>query len=155
MSKINIIVACDHGGLNIKNKIKAILQRKGYLGELTDLGVQDDRSIDYPQVAERACLHLLNNTNEKQSAVLILACGTGIGISIAANKIKGIRCALVHDTYTAEMAKMHNHANCLAFGGRVNYKTSIESIIDSYFNTAESQDDRHLNRLSQVAVLEE
>ena len=137
-----------------KRKIKKYFSKKKQIENITDLGTYDKKSVDYPQIAEKACLYSLHNMNDKK-ALVILACGTGIGVSIAANKIKGIRCALVHDVYTAKMAKMHNHANCLAFGGRTSYPNSLEEIIDSYLNTVESLAERHLNRLSQINSLEE
>ena len=152
--KTNIIIACDHGGIEVKEKLKSILDKKKNIEKIIDLGTYEEKSIDYPQITERACLYLLHNMKDSK-ALIILVCGTGIGVSIAANKIKGIRCALVHDVYTAKMAKMHNHANCLAFGGRVSYQNSLERIIDSYLNTEVSLEERHLNRLSQIETLEE
>ena len=91
-------------------------------------------------------------TRLKNARTLVL-CGTGIGISIAANKIKGIRCALVQDSYSAEMAKRHNNANMLSFGGRIEYKEEPEKILDAFID-AEFEGGRHQRRIDKITALE-
>ncbi len=144
---MKIVVASDHGGVDLKKEIMSYLNSRGHA--VTNLGVDDTTSVDYPDVAHRACTHFLNG----QYDFGILVCGTGIGVSIAANKVKGIRCALIHDLYTAEMAKSHNHANFIALGGRVTYPTPVSKIIDMFIETKESEG-RHSNRVRKISELE-
>ncbi len=143
-----IIVGADHGGFELKERIKKYLEKNGYT--ITDIGTYNKDSVDYPDIAEKAC-------NEYKSGGYdfgILFCGTGIGISIAANKIKGIRCAIVHDLFTAEMSKAHNNANFLAFGGRIEYSVPVEKMLDKFIQT-KYEDGRHEQRLCKIADLEE
>lgn len=144
---MKIVVAADHGGVDLKKEIMSYLESRGHT--VANLGVDDTSSVDYPDIAQRACSHFLAGHFDFG----ILVCGTGIGISIAANKIKGIRCALVHDLYTAEMAKSHNHANFIAFGGRVTYGTPVSLMIDKFIETKEIEG-RHQNRIHKISELE-
>lgn len=107
-----IAIVSDHGGLQLKNALRDSLQSTL---EIKDLGVFVETSVDYPTIIGNACKSLLN----QEFSSLIALCGTGIGASIAANRFRGIRAALCHDEFTAEMAKRHNNANVLVLGGRV------------------------------------
>ncbi len=142
------VVGCDHGAFDLKNRIKKHLEEKGY--EVCDVGIHTDEPVDYPDIAGAACKTFLDGDYEFG----VLCCGTGIGISIAANKVNGIRCALVHDLFTAEKCKAHNNVNFLAFGGRIEYKTaSVEEMIDKYIET-DFEGERHERRLLKITALE-
>ena len=143
-----VIIANDHGGISIKEKIKKHLKKKQF--DVLDLGTNEEKSVDYVDYAKKACDEFLNHQYEFG----VLICGTGIGVSIAANKINGIRCALIHDHFTAKMAKKHNKANFIALGGRVQYSASITSIIDQYIGEIFEQAKRHQNRLKKLTLLE-
>lgn len=145
MKKRRVIVGVDHGGYQIKERLLAYCRNRDI--EVLDIGVFSDASVDYPDIAVTACTALL----ERDYDTAILACGTGIGISIAANKVPGIRCALIHDLYTAEMAAAHNHANAVAFGGRVSYGDPIESMLDTFFDTR-PLGDRHERRVQKLTT---
>lgn len=138
-----VIIANDHGGTDLKNEIVEYLTSRNY--DVTNLGVDGEDSIDYPDIALKAC----NTFLEGDFEFGILCCGTGIGISIAANKVPGIRCALVHNLFTAEMAKNHNNANFLAFGGRLNYEDSVQDMLDKYIST-DFGGDRHNRRVNKI-----
>lgn len=142
-----VVIANDHGAFELAFRIKEHLEKHGY--EVDHLGVYENISVDYPDQAEKACRKYLEGGYEFG----IVCCGTGIGISIAANKIKGIRCALVQDSYCAEMTKRHNNANFLAFGGRVEYKEPVENILDAYLN-AVFEGGRHSARIEKIHMLE-
>ena len=143
-----VVIGSDHGGFELKQVLKEHLISKGF--EVFDVGCYDTNSVDYPDIAEKAAKELLSGNNEFG----ILVCGTGIGISIAANKIKGIRCALVANEYCAEMTKRHNDANMLSFGGRVIGPDLAKNILDAYLN-AEFEGGRHQNRVDKISALEE
>jgi len=145
--KEKVIIGCDHGAFELKEKIKKFLAGSGY--SVSDAGVYNEERADYPDIAEKACGEFLSGGY----AFGILCCGTGIGISIAANKINGIRCALLHDLYTAEMSKAHNNANFIAFGGRVSYADPVESMIMKFIKT-EYEGGRHEGRLQKISSLE-
>ena len=145
--KEKVVIGCDHGAFQLKEQIKNFLVESGY--EVSDAGVYSEKRADYPDIAEKACREFLKGGY----AFGILCCGTGIGISIAANKINGIRCALMHDLYTAEMSKAHNNANFIAFGGRVSYTDPVESMITKFIKT-EYEGGRHEDRLRKISSLE-
>ena len=142
-----IVVGADHGGFELKERIKNYLEKNGYA--ITDVGVYNKDSADYPDIADKACTEYKSGNY----AFGILFCGTGIGISISANKIKGIRCAVVHDLFTAEMSKVHNNANFLAFGGRIEYNIPVEKMIDKFIQ-ATHEGGRHEQRINKIAALE-
>jgi ribose 5-phosphate isomerase B len=135
--KIGLVT--DHGGFELKEFIKSKLSEKY---SIEDYGVHNETSVDYPTVVQNGCKKLLN----KECTVLIALCGTGIGASIAANRIKGIRAALCHDEFTAEMAKLHNNANVLVLGGRVLGKDLCMRIIYKWLQT-EFEGGRHQRRI--------
>ncbi len=138
-----IIIASDHGALSLKNEIISFLRAKDC--DVKDMGVMSEVPVDYPDIAVLAC----NEFKKGGYDLGILLCGTGIGVSITANKIKGIRCALIHDLYTAEMAKAHNDANFIAFGGRVKYTVPVTKMIEKFMDT-EFAGDRHIRRVAKI-----
>ena len=142
-----VVIGSDHGGFELKEVLSAHLKEKGI--EVTDVGCYDTNSVDYPDIAAKACAKVVDGECEWG----ILVCGTGIGISMAANKVKGIRCALVSNEYSAEMTKRHNNANMLAFGGRVTGPDLAKNIVDAYIN-AEFEGGRHQNRIDKISALE-
>ncbi len=142
-----IAIGCDHGGLNLKKYIEKFLEEKGLKYE--DLGTHDTNSCDYPQIAKAVCEKITSGEAEFG----ILVCGTGIGMSIAANKIDGIRAAHVTDTYSARMTKEHNNANVICLGERITGCDLALEIVDAYLK-AEFQGGRHANRVNQIMELE-
>ena len=140
---MRIVIANDHGAVALKNEIVAGLKARGH--EVVNLGVDEEASVDYPDIAVKA-------TDEYRRGGYdfgILCCGTGIGIGIAANKQKGIRCAEVFDLFTADLCKRHNNANFLSFGGRVSYSVPVLEIIDAYMK-AEFEGGRHARRVQKL-----
>lgn len=144
---MKVVVGSDHGGFELKEVLSAHLKEKGF--DVCDVGAYDTNSVDYPDIAEKACDKIVSGECEWG----ILVCGTGIGISMAANKVKGIRCALVSNEYSAEMTKRHNNANVLAFGGRVTGPDLAKNILDAYIN-AEFEGGRHQKRIDKISALE-
>jgi len=138
-----IIIASDHGAVVLKSEIVSFLKTKNC--DVKDMGVNSEDSVDYPDIAVLAC----NEFKKGGYDFGILLCGTGIGVSITANKIKGIRCALIHDLFTAEMAKAHNDANFIAFGGRVKYAVPITKMIEKFMDT-NFAGDRHIRRVNKI-----
>lgn len=139
-----IALGCDHGGYELKQEIIKYLEDNKI--EYKDYGCDSMESTDYPIYAKRVAKAILEGECEKG----ILVCGTGIGISIAANKIKGIRCALCTDCFCAEATRLHNDSNVLALGGRVVGAGLAVKIVDTFLNTPFSGDARHMNRISQI-----
>ena len=144
---MKIVLGADHGGFELKEVLKKHLADKGY--DLCDVGTYDTNSVDYPDIAAKACEKVTSGECDWG----ILVCGTGIGISMAANKVKGIRCALVTNEYSAEMTKRHNNANMIAFGGRVTGPDLAKSILDAYME-ASFEGGRHENRVNKITALE-
>jgi len=144
----NIIIASDHGAVTLKSEIIAYLKTKNCI--VNDLGVNSTDAVDYPDIAAGAAAEFKKGGYDFG----ILLCGTGIGIAMAANKIKGIRCAQIYDLFTAEMARAHNNANFIALGGRVNYQASVKDMIDKFMNT-KFEGGRHERRVAKIMTLEE
>ena len=142
-----IAIGSDHGGFELKNHIINYLKEKNI--DIKDFGCFDESSVDYPDIAEAVC----DSINNGESECGILVCGTGIGISIAANKIDGIRAAHCHDVYSAEMTKRHNNANVICMGGRVVGRELAFKIIDAWLG-AEFEGGRHQNRIDKIHALE-
>ncbi|MBN2657241.1 MAG: ribose 5-phosphate isomerase B [Spirochaetales bacterium] len=142
-----ILIGNDHGAVELKNTIVSHLEKKGF--EVRDLGVGEEEAVDYPDKAEELCRELLAG----DYMFGILLCGTGIGISISANKMDGIRCALPQDIFAAEMSKLHNNANVIAFGGRIKYQDSVTDMVDKYMET-EFEGGRHERRVGKIMDLE-
>ncbi len=144
---MKVVIGSDHGGFELKEVLKSHLIEKGF--EVLDVGAYNTNSVDYPDIAACACEKVINN----ECSWGVLVCGTGIGISIAANKVPGIRCALVSNEYSAEMTKRHNNANMLAFGGRVTGPDLAKNILDAYIN-AEFEGGRHQKRIDKITAIE-
>ncbi len=142
-----LAIGSDHGGYELKEHIKKYLEQKGV--EYKDFGCYDESSVDYPDVAQAVCKSI--NDGESENGILI--CGTGIGISIAANKICGIRAAHCHDIYSAEMTKRHNNANVICMGGRVIGRELAFKIVDAWLG-AEFEGGRHQTRIDKIHNLE-
>ncbi len=145
--KKRVVIANDHGAVELKERLVKHLEARGFTVE--NLGVNEDTSVDYPDMAERAAGEFKKGDYEFG----VVCCGTGIGISISANKIEELRCALPQDAYAAEMAKRHNNANFIAFGGRIEYKEPVEEILDGYLD-AEFDGGRHTRRVEKIMALE-
>ncbi len=144
---MNIILGNDHGAIELKKQIMNFLKDKGH--SIKNIGIDTGETADYPDIAEKTCIEFKNGNYDFG----ILFCGTGIGISIAANKIEGIRCALPQNLFAAEMSKAHNNANFLSFGGRIEYPDSVEAMIEKFINT-EHGEDRHVRRVKKIMDLE-
>ncbi len=138
-------IACDHAGYNIKQSVIDIVENLGH--EIINLGTDSNERVDYPNFAHKLSEAVLKD--EGSNGILI--CGTGIGMSLAANKHKGIRAALCHDAYTAEMSRAHNDANVLCFGERVVGLGVIESIIKTWYKT-DFEGGRHANRVKKIEL---
>lgn len=143
-----LAIGADHGGYELKEHILKYLTDKGV--EVKDFGVHNEDSVDYPDCAVPVCNAVISGECERG----ILVCGTGIGISIAANKIKGIRAALCGDVYSATMARQHNDANIICLGGRVVGREHAFMIVDAWLN-AEHLGGRHANRVAKIHMLED
>ena len=139
-----IAIGSDHGGYDLKMKIIAHLQERGL--EVKDFGCYDKSSCDYPDFGQAAARAVADGSCEKG----IVVCTTGIGISIAANKVKGIRCALCTNSYLAKMTRLHNDANILCMGGRVVGPGLAVKITDTFLNTPFSNDERHIRRINLI-----
>lgn len=139
-----IALGCDHGGFELMQEVKKFLEEKNIAYK--DFGCNSSASTDYPIYAKRVAHAILAGECEKG----ILICGTGIGISITANKFKGIRAALCSDCFSAEATRLHNDANILAMGGRVVGPGLALKIVDTFLHTPFSGDERHKRRIAQI-----
>lgn len=144
---MKIAIGSDHAGFLLKDDIMKHLSEKGV--EFKDFGTYSEESCDYPDIA----LEVAENVAEKNYDLGILCCGTGIGISIAANKVNGIRAALCSDTYSAHSAREHNNANILALGGRVVGKGLACDIVDTFLS-AKFLGGRHARRVDKITAIE-
>ena len=142
-----IAIGSDHGGYALKEEIKKHLTERGV--EFQDFGTFSEESCDYPIYADKVCMAVTGGEAEKG----ILCCGTGIGMSMAANKIRGIRCACCGDCFSAEMTRRHNDANVLALGGRVVGPGLAEKMVDLFLDTP-YEGGRHARRVGMVMELE-
>lgn len=141
---MRIALGADHGGYGHKEAIKKYLLENGF--EVVDFGTDSEDSVDYNDYGIKVAEAVRDHTVDKG----ILVCGTGIGMSIQANKVEGVRAALVHDLFTAEATRLHNDTNVLAMGGRI---ISIElalQIVDIWVNTDFSNEERHIRRISKI-----
>lgn len=142
---MRIAIGSDHGGYQLKEHLVAKLSAEGF--EIIDLGTSSDESVDYPDFAEQVCRRVLDSEAE----IGILVCGTGIGMSMAANRHRGIRAALCHNEYSARMSREHNNANVLCLGDRVIGPGLAESIVDVWITTQFSGG-RHQTRISKFSI---
>ena len=142
-----IVLAADHGGFHLKEEVKKHLEAKGV--EFVDVGTFSTDSIDYPDIAKAACEKIVSGECDKG----LLFCGTGVGISIAANKIKGIRACCCSDAYSAKLTRQHNNANVLCMGGRVVSGGLAEMMVDQFLET-EFEGGRHQRRIDKITAIE-
>lgn len=143
-----IAVGCDHGGIVLKDSVISTLKELG--AEVIDLGCYSTDSVDYPEYG----LKVANAVASGEADAGVVMCGTGIGISIAANKVKGIRAAVVTNTYMAQLTKNHNNANIIALGGRVISPEEAREIVKAWY-TAEYEGGRHERRLDIIRRIED
>lgn len=139
-----IAIGSDHAGFLLKEELKKHLLEEGY--ELTDVGCDSTASVDYPVYAKKVAKLVASGEAEKG----IIICGTGIGVSITANKIKGIRAALCHDCFSAEATRLHNDANVLTMGARVVGGGLALKIADTFLTTPFSNEERHMRRIRMI-----
>lgn len=142
-----IVMASDHAGFDLKNTLVEQLKNDGY--EVEDAGTYSKDSCDYPVFAEKACRYMLDGKAE----LCILVCGTGIGMSMVANKVKGIRAACCSDTYSAKYTRLHNDANVLCMGARVVGEGLAYEIAKVFLET-EFEGGKHLRRINMISDLE-
>jgi ribose 5-phosphate isomerase B len=142
------LIANDHGAGELKLRLMAHLESRGW--EVVNLGIDNDAPADYPDTAEAACREFLKGGYEFG----VVCCGTGIGVSISANKFRGIRCALPQNAFAARMAREHNNANFIAFGGRIDYPEPPEAILDAYLDAAFDTGERHRRRVDKINALD-
>ena len=145
---MKIAVACDHGGLTLKKTLLNYLSEHGH--DVVDFGTNTEDSCDYPDYALPCAEAVANGGCERG----ILVCSTGIGISIAANKVRGIRCAHCHDTYSAKYTRLHNDANMLAFGQKIIGEGLMLEIVDTFLNT-DFEGGRHSRRVEKISAIED
>ncbi len=144
---MKIVIGNDHAGPVLKTAIKEHLKDRGI--DVLDLGVKVGEKIDYPKIAEAVALKVAN----KQADLGIIICGTGIGVSISANKVKGIRAACVSEPYSAKLSREHNDANILCFGARVVGEELAKMIVDEFID-AEFLGERHKRRVQMITDIE-
>ena len=143
---MKIYIGSDHAGFYYKNEIISKLQK---YNNIIDCGCHNEQKIDYPDISNIVCNNIKNDLKYKIESFGILICGTGIGMTISANKYNGIHCALLHDLFTAEMAKKHNNANIIALGSRVNTLEECISFINKFRDT-EFEKGRHQDRINKI-----
>jgi len=145
---VRILIGCDHAGFHLKEDLKAYIQSLGH--EVEDYGVHGEEAYDYPDVAFRVAEDVARGKGDRG----ILICGTGVGMSIAANKVRGIRAALCHDVFSARASREHNDANILTMGERVIGKGLAREIVRVWLQS-EFQGDRHARRVAKIRAYEE
>ena len=146
---MNITIGSDHGAVALKDEVKMVLKEYEDI-KVTDVGTFGTESVDYPDIAEKVCADV---TSGKADLGIVL-CGTGIGISIAANKVKGIRCALCNDVYSAKKAREHNNANVLSMGGRVLGFGPAGEIVRAFVESS-FEGGRHARRVNKIMAIEQ
>lgn len=144
---MNIAMAADHGGYELKNILRDYLTEKGHT--VNDFGTDSEKSVDYPDYALLCCSEVTSG----KADFGILVCGTGVGISIAANKVKKIRCGLCPSPEIAALVKQHNNANVIALGGRFTDAETAKKIVDAYMS-AEFEGGRHQGRIDKISEIE-
>ena len=142
---MKIIIGNDHAGVEFKNTIMKHLEEQGH--EVVNVGTD---TLDYPDIAKSVAEKVL----AEEGNLGIIICGTGIGISIAANKVEGIRAALCHNEFTARMARLHNNANIVALGARVIGDELGKAIVDTFITTEFSNEERHIKRIEKITNYE-
>ena len=146
---MNITIGSDHGAVALKDEVKMVLKESEDI-KVPDVGTFGTESVDYPDIAEKVCADVTSG----KADLGIVRCGTGIGISIAANKVKGIRCALCNDVYSAKKAREHNNANVLAMGGRVLGFGPAGEIVRAFVESS-FEGGRHARRVNKIMAIEQ
>jgi RpiB/LacA/LacB family sugar-phosphate isomerase len=146
---MRVAIAADHAGFELKEHLAKALAAAGHA--VTDLGTHSEDPVDYPDYAAAVGRAVSSGTAERG----IIVCGSGAGASIAANKVRGIRCALAHDTYTAHQSVEHDNANVLALGSRVIGRALGEELALAFLRASFTREDRHLRRLQKIEALEQ
>ena len=146
---MKIAIACDHGAVDYKLDLISMLVEQGH--EVIDCGCDGKASVDYPDYAYQ-CAKLVQQGEVEKGIVM---CGTGIGMSICANKVKGIRCGLCFDTTMARLTREHNDANMLAVGQRTTGIEFVKDIVNTFLTTPFSDGERHIKRIEKIAAIEE
>ena len=141
---MKIALGSDHGGYQLKENIKEYLKELNV--KCVDFGCESEKPVDYPDIGFKVAVEVKNGKCDRG----ILICGTGIGMSVIANKVRGIRAALCYDEFTARCAREHNNANILVLGGRVIGSGLAKEIVKVWLNTKFSQEERHINRLNKI-----
>ncbi len=144
MAAEKIAIACDHGGIDLKNAIVEALKNKGF--DVLDHGCDGTESVDYPDYAYKLAQSIKDGTVSRG----VVVCGSGIGISIAVNRFPEVRCALVHDTLGAKLCREHNNANVIAFGDRTTGQATALDALDAFLNT-EFEGGRHARRVEKLS----
>ena len=145
---MKIAIACDHGAYLLKNKVAYHLRKQGF--QVEDFGTNGPESCDYPDFAAKAARAVASGEYDKG----IVLCTTGIGVSITANKVKGIRCALLSDVLSAKMTRLHNDTNMMALGAGIVGENLALEIVDTWLSTPFSGEARHQRRIDKVMALE-
>lgn len=151
MDKQVYFIGCDHAAFKLKEHVKQYIATKYPNIQLTDLGCNDETSVDYPDYGEKVANEVAKDPSYKG----IVLCGSGIGISIAANKVNGIRCALCHDSTTAKLARQHNDANMISMGARIIGNDVAEDMINAFINTEALTEERHKRRVLKFSEIEQ
>jgi len=146
---MKIAIGSDHAGFELKECVRTLLLELGH--EVVDLGTHDTTPVDYPDFAEAVGKTVVDRKAERG----IVICGSGVGASVAANKIPGIRAGLCHDTYSAHQGVEHDHMNVLVLGGRVIGPAMAHELVQAFVGAQWSQEERHLRRLAKVQAIEE
>lgn len=146
---MKIAVACDHGALNLKRAVIAFLEKNGH--EVVDFGTNSTESCDYPDFALPAAESVASGECERG----IVVCSSGIGVSIVANKVPGIRCAHCHDVYCAKYTRYHNDANMIAFGEKVIGEGMMQEIVTAFLTCEYEGGERHDRRIAKIKAIEE
>ena len=147
MSSEKIAIGADHAGYRLKEQLRNYLSQKGYTVE--DVGTYSEASVDYPDFAEQVALRVANS----HAKFGVLVCGTGLGMTIAANKVIGVRAAMCNDTLAASLSRAHNDANVLALGGRILDEAAARNILDVWLSTPFAAG-RHQERVSKIETIE-
>ncbi|KAA6401744.1 MAG: Ribose-5-phosphate isomerase [Streblomastix strix] len=148
-NKIKLFIGSDHAAYELKSLIISHIQSSFPQYDIIDVGTHSQESCDYPTFG-----HLVGENVVKQKGIGITICGTGIGISISANKVRGIRCALCHDVTTARLCKQHNNANVLALGARIVGVDLAKDIVSTFLTTPFSEEERHQKRIDLIEKIE-
>ena len=148
MMQMKFYIASDHAGFKTKEYLKKFLEKKKI--EVADFGAFDENPVDYPEQA----LKVAKAAASERGSLCLLVCGTGIGMAIAANKVKGIRAANPFDKFTAKACREHNHANLICLGGRTYKPAKAKEILQAFLSAEPSREERHLRRIKQIEEME-